>query len=78
MRLEATDSLTLTLPPLDGSGAAISIHDLLEGFMKPTLVHNVDCDSCTRKGVHDPILQTCGGKVKSTFFKYNYMAKVSK
>lgn len=76
VKLEATDSLTLSLPPPDTS-VGLNVHDLLIRFMRPTLVHNVDCESCTHKKMGGLALLAQQARIKSTFFKYNYMAKVN-
>lgn len=76
-RLETTDALTLSLPQPDTS-VGLNVHDLLIRFMRPSLVHSVDCDSCTHKAFGGIALLNNQPKIKSTFFKYNYMAKVIK
>lgn len=80
MRLEASDTLTLSLPPADTS-VGLNVHDLLLRFMRPSMVHNVDCDNCTSKALRNTGYFPAGGdqqhqRIKSTFFRYNYIAKV--
>ncbi|CAL8071422.1 unnamed protein product [Orchesella dallaii] len=79
VRLEAAESLTLPLPsPI----ACVGIHvkELIQEYMKPGLVHNVDCETCSMRACvdNDGNVPEHHRIIQSSFSKYNYIAKLPK
>ncbi|ODM91275.1 Ubiquitin carboxyl-terminal hydrolase 30 [Orchesella cincta] len=78
-RLETAESLTLPLPA-PGTCPVVSVIELIKQYMKPSLVHNVDCETCSIRAAMDADgnLPENYPMVKSSFSKYNYIAKLPK